>query len=1013
MNDQVTRFAVRSTALILSSIDNENSGLPVSGITEYFSKFGLSHREIKALILAQDLPLLCAGEPGAEGYRINFTDEICNEINYNLKPEEKIFLLLLVQDFLKDFCERPEISRIIKRIYMLLGIDISIRGKFDDFIVNDDINSFDSKHFLVLSAAGISKSDSLEGSWIEDNAPKNSRIVSLPEVEKVFDYLVVMFIDQVKSFIIRCLSGLPENMAFSNGAPYRFVMISPGMEVKFKDGFKLSYIDIKRQFLQLHPRGLVTLDVDNIEYGSDRGQKEIRSFSTNEVSGQLIGILGKEGVGKTTLLRLLAAQIRPDSGSIIINGYDLWKYKFFLKGIIGYVPEEDLLFEELSVYDNLCLTAKLHYSNLPSREISRKVDSLLARLDLIELKNEIVGNIFKKHIQPGQRRILNIALELLREPHILLVDNALYGLSMTDASKVINILHDYTFGGNLVITTISQPGSNAFNYFDKLWVLDEGGRIIYNGAANEAASYFQRHLDLAYTGMTETDPSALLDLVTFKLPASDGTGFLTRVRDARSWHELYLTTNKNKPYSDSTEKTRMPARLLKIPNLEVQLLIFSIRNFKAKFSRTRDLILTFLSGPLIGLAISLLMRLTAGDEYVFSENPNIPLSLFISVIVAVTMGLIISSDEFTRERNIIRKENYLEMSRFSYINSKILYLFPLVALQTLLYAVTSNWILAIKGMTLYYWLVLMSSGCYGVVLGLFYSISIKSIDSIYKRLVPLTVAILIILGGGVIPLTDLNLGKSKYSPVLCDLMVSKWGYEALAVAQYENNDYGRLFFDHDREISQAEFYYAELMPVLESSYTICSSPGASTEEFEKNSLLLYNELALIAENPEIFPFEYLNNIIGMWENSDVMAELGDYLTYLSISFLNRYERAVYSKDSLTQSLTTTLGADSLQNLKNTYYNARLEETVRALDQSRAYEIINNEVVRRIDPVFTEYISGYGRASFFSSVKYINGQYTNTMWYNLSVIWIFTFFTYLLLLSDIVNMVRKILRRETF
>jgi hypothetical protein len=75
MNDQVTRFAVRSSALILSSIDNENSGLPVSGITEYFSALGLSHREIKALILAQDLPLLSAGEPGAEGYRINSADK--------------------------------------------------------------------------------------------------------------------------------------------------------------------------------------------------------------------------------------------------------------------------------------------------------------------------------------------------------------------------------------------------------------------------------------------------------------------------------------------------------------------------------------------------------------------------------------------------------------------------------------------------------------------------------------------------------------------------------------------------------------------------------------------------------------------------------------------------------------------------------------------------------------------------------------------------------------------------
>ncbi len=169
------------------------------------------------------------------------------------------------------------------------------------------------------------------------------------------------------------------------------------------------------------------------------GKKRSTHFITSETTGQLIGIVGKEGVGKSTLLKLLAGKIKPDTGTIYINGYDLWKNKYLLKGTIGYVPEEDLLYEELTVSDNLTLTARMYYSNLSARELDARVNSVLSRLDLLELKHVVVGGILSKHIQPGQRRMINIALELLREPQILLVDNALSGLGMADAAKVIKI----------------------------------------------------------------------------------------------------------------------------------------------------------------------------------------------------------------------------------------------------------------------------------------------------------------------------------------------------------------------------------------------------------------------------------------------------------------------------------------------------------------------------------------------------------------------------------------------
>jgi len=217
----------------------------------------------------------------------------------------------------------------------------------------------------------------------------------------------------------------------------------------------------------------------------------------------------------------------------------LWKYKYLLKGIIGFVPEEDLLFEELTVADNLTLTARLYYSNLTKKEIDARVNAILSKLDLLELKHTIVGSVLSKLIQPGQRRMINIALELLREPQILLVDNALSGLGMSDASKVIKILHDYSFSGNLVITTISQADSNTFLLFDKIWIFDEGGKIVFDGPVKTAPEYLHRSLKLAYQEMENIDPAQLLDLVNYKLPDKEGQVW-RRVMDPKDWHSQFL-----------------------------------------------------------------------------------------------------------------------------------------------------------------------------------------------------------------------------------------------------------------------------------------------------------------------------------------------------------------------------------------------------------------------------------------------------------------------------------------
>lgn len=1010
MNASIIRLAIRTVSLIQLSSDFGNQRRFYSHIIKYFRRMGFPSGEIEGCIARVVKRFSKEYKEVATTEEIDsYTVEICNEINNTLKHDEKIFVLLLIQDFLSTSSERTDDSGILQKIYGYLGIDKTLVEKFNEFLGNDEIDTFLSKDYLIISPPRESTDEKLEGSWIEDNAPKNKKVVNILEIERVYDHLIVMFVDVIKSFLIRYLNSSTNLFNDDQDISCRFKILHPGSELTLKGGTTVSYTLIKEQFLQLHPKGSISLVVNDIELSSSKGFREINRFTASEMSGRLIGIVGKEGVGKTTLLKLLAGQLKPDKGNVIVNGYDLWRYKYLLKGIIGYVPEEDLLFEELTVFENLVLTARLHYSDLSKKNIVNKVNTLLKKLDLFELKNEIVGDIFSKHIQPGQRRVLNIALELLREPQILLVDNALYGLGMTDASKVIKILHDYTFGGNLVITTISQSGSHTFSYFDKIWIIDEGGRLAYNGIIKDATAYLFKHLNLIYPNIENIDPSILLDLINYKLPDPDGNRW-NRVVTPEQWHAMYFK-ERLMEISEQHGKTLLPARILKTPNLEVQLLIFSIRNFKSKFNRIRDILVAFLTGPLIAVTIGLLFRMKTDGEYLYSANLNMPLFQFVSVIIAILIGMITSANEFIKERNILKKEEYLGLSRFSYINSKILYLFPLITIQIFLYVIISNYILQIRDMAWYYWIVLFSAGCFGVLAGLFFSMSVKKAGIIYKTIIPVMITLQIILGGGIIPYENLNLGKNKYSPVLGDLMVSRWGYEALVVTQYKNNRYEAMFFDKDKQLSQASFYSQQLIPALNTMLDKCVPTTGSKDSAAVYCTLLYNELSKIADIPDVFPFEYLTSIPDLYANDIIIREVRDYLTYLSIYFYDEYERAVQEKNVLLVHLQDSLGTEALQQLKMKYYNQELEKTVRKIEQNKYYDIINSEIIPKVDPIFMNPDSDFGRASFFSGTKFINGQYASTIWFDVSVIWMFTFLCYLLILFDFANLVRRLIRRN--
>jgi ABC transport system ATP-binding/permease protein len=990
MNETILNLAVR-TAVALKLSNKERVDIPeMSQVSHYFTKLGIKSGFIKQLEKIQ--------------LTEKIIDELCIEINNTLCYDQKIYLLLLIQDCLLKLHDIQDFITDLTNIYFLIGIECDLLKKFRKFLEYNDPKDIDDHNYLVLSPQENRQDEMLEGRWIEDNAPQLQLRVGKLELDEFRSHVLVMFIDQIKTYVVRCLDNTGRFFDDDIELQCRFRLLAPGGELCVNGVPVVTFSDIKNRFLHADKKGELVLAINHIQYHRPRETKGIDTFSAVETTGRLIGIVGREGIGKSTLLKLLAGKIKPDSGTISINGYDLWKNKYMLKGIIGYVPEEDLLFEELTVADNLTLTARLYYSNLSGKEIELKVNAVLSQLDLLELKHVVVGDVLSKHIQPGQRRMINIALELLREPQILLVDNSLSGLGMADASKVIKILHDYSFLGNLVITSISQADSETFLLFDKIWIFDEYGSAVYNGFVKSAPEYLNRHLKLSEQKVKNIDPSMLLDLVNYKLPDKIGHVW-KRVMEPKDWHNHFI--NEQLPESlNKQAKTLLPARILKIPNLEIQLLIFSIRNFKCKFSRINDIIRVFVAGPVVALLISLLFRTGGVGEYHLSANANLSAYQFISLIIMLLFGLILSADEIVREKNIIEKEDYLEFSRFSYLNSKILYLFPVIAIQSLLYVMVGNYIMGIREMLGIYWLVLFSTACFGITVGLVFSSGVRSNKILIKGLLPFVIAVQFFLGGGIIPFDTLNLGNGKYTPLLSDLMVSRWGYEALAVEQFENNKYEKLIYKQEKKLDQSAYYNFQLIPKLEETLSNCEK-SRNPDSISYYAEILENELVKIESSTEVFPFEYANKMQDVRRNPDILQETRDYITYLSLFFYEKYDSALSEKDRVMKNLTDSLGKGGLKVLYENYHNDALANIVTGSFSSSDVAVIGKEVVRTKSAIFQEPQSNFGRARLFTPVKMINGRKSETLWFNISMIWFLTAACYLLVLFDVSGLIRRL------
>ena len=716
----------------------------------------------------------------------------------------------------------------------------------------------------------------------------------------------------------------------------------------------------------------------NLEYrypGSDNGLHNM-TFSVR--GGELVAIMGGSGVGKSTLLSILDGSVRPDSGSLDINGWPLDSPE--AKSLLGFVPQDDLLLEDLTVYENLYFTAKFCFDGLSEEELREKVMAVLHNLELDFARDLKVGSPLNKTISGGQRKRLNIALELIRQPSVLLLDEPTSGLSSADSERVMGLLRAQADAGCLVIANIHQPSSDIYKMFDRLWVLDAGGYPVYDGNPIDAITRFKQAAN--YTDPeTSTcplcgnvNPEIVLNIIDEKTVDATGRVGSSRKVTPQQWHEMYLDAVDDIP--SASEKAPLPESDRKKPGAFRQFCIYLRRNIKSKLTNIQYVAITLLEAPVLALICAWLTRYAPPSGYTLMDNKNLVQYIFMAVIVAVFLGMSTSAEEIIRDRTFLKREKFLSLSYHSYIWSKIAYTAMISFVQTVLFILVGNAVIGLHGLFFVWWAVLFAIALVSNLIGLLLSQNLGSVVAIYIS-IPLLLVPQILLCGLVVDFSDLDSGsKTGNVPVIGDVIPSRWAFEALAVGTFQYNRYERAWFDLDRERYEA-LYWKDI--VLEDF------KGGADPALVERTLPHICEVAGV-------PFG---------------GSSGEMIKAAGAAFASVCNDATLEKDRLVREAVAERGMEEMVERKRNNYNIRLEELLTGVSEPAPYVVAGGCLVPKTGAVFLTPASKNGRAPFYSSVKVLGGARVPTLLYNLCILLLMGMVLTIILLINIKSIKFKI------
>ncbi len=929
---------------------------------------------------------------------------ICRQIKKGLFLEERMIVFLQLIEFaFEDGMISDQEKTIIDIVSRTFNISKKEYDNATAFMIGRSYDEVSPECILIIE----SDNPEYSGAGTYKNYDKWRHL----RIKGFKGHLVVLHIESTGTLLIT-YDG-PQVLYFKGRdiiacRPY---LLETGVNIKGQGIDPIYYSKIFKKFVSRKFPEKIFFEGHDIEFLFKNTENGLQKMNFRVESGNLIGIMGGSGVGKTTLLNLLHGKIIPSSGNLYINGYDINSDSEELKGLIGFVPQDDMLIEELTVYQNLYFNARLCFGDYNGEQLNNTVEKVLQDLDLYEIKDLQVGDTLNKKVSGGQRKRLNIGLELMREPVVLFIDEPTSGLSSFDSEKVMSLLRNQSLSGKLVFAIIHQPSSDIIKMFDRLWLLDKGGYMIYDGDPVEALVYFKTETSQANAaesecpncGNVETDN--ILHIVEVKVIDNSGYPGKERQISPREWYEKYK--KKMMPVlGDRPPKTAIPPSNFRVPKKPEQIRTFIRRNLTRKLADKQYMTINLVEAPLLAFILGYISKFSPDGVYSFANNKNYPVFLFMAIIVALFIGLTVSAEEIFRDRKILEREKFLNLSRLSYLISKINFLFALSAIQSLSFVVVANLILEVKGMLLQQWIILFSTFCFGNLLGLNISAGMRTAVSIYI-LIPLILVPQLLLGGAMIKFDDLHrsISNKVYVPVIGDLMVTRWAYEALCVEEFKSNRFEKPFFRYDMEISQNDWYASFLIPALEVKIDECLTAGKNPVymDYSKNNIEKINyHIDELSSLSGIKPGRWIKNVNYKDLNETVAGDAKVFLDSLKTSFRLKSRQVSYKRDSLYTAISDRMGENNFMKLQADNYNENLANVV--LNRLSANKIYDGKdrLIQKADPIFMSPGSKCGRAHFFAPYKQLGNLKIGTLIFNLIAIWLMIIVLFITLYYNILK-----------
>ena len=596
-----------------------------------------------------------------------------------------------------------------------------------------------------------------------------------------------------------------------------------------------------------------TLEANEVTHRFSKGEIGLEGISFSVTRGELVCVMGASGSGKSTLLRVLAGQLQPTSGEVILNGQSLYQNLDALKQYVSYMPQQDAFDEHLTIGENLLFAAAIRAPHLSRRDRSRRLDAKLVELGLGERRDAVVGSPERKLLSGGERKRLNIGLDMFGMSDVYLFDEPTSGLSSKDSEHVMEIIRGLAHN-KIVIVTIHQPSSKIFQMFHKAILLDKGGRLVFFGTPSDMLRYFaeaeHQHQFGAELGACPscgtTRPEFIFDVL--ETPLRDLSGDIIYEENSRG---QLVASRRYSPdfWRDKYEAFRLiqdvkqvslrqePAAPLPVPPVQrkrlplrwhdewTQFRTLLRRSFISKLRNRANLVITIGVSPILALLIATILRYSENGTYDFASAYHIPTFLFLGLIVAMFLGLTNSADDIIRDRPVLQRERNIKVRLSYYVISKMLTLGVFALVQCILFVLIGNSLLQIRGM---FWIdlgIMFMTAMSGVALGLLIS-SLVADPKTAANIVPLILIPQIIMGGALIKYEDMNRNlallyslshwltehpetdktiksESKLQvPFVCQFIAMRWSYEEMIVAQARLNPLTRRQDRANDEIQQ-------------------------------------------------------------------------------------------------------------------------------------------------------------------------------------------------------------------